>query len=344
MGKKHISLILAILLIFSLFNGEEAFARKRKKHHRHAHKAAQKVVKPVAKPAPVLDKETQLYQTAQKELTPRFYQAYRIVERIARANKIDEFSWRILCLKNNEYLDDYSINAYADKANLIVLTPGLTDTFSNEVSVLAYVIAHEMAHSVNRDQAKTSRSQEQINRELLDKINSSTFSNATSPKGFGLLDYYLLNSYYKNRVDQEKEEIEQKNKDLQLDLLEEERRMEYEADKNAIIYETRAGIEPKASLRVLELFKREPFPTDVEVSGHPSNENRIWQVQNLLKTLNIKALKNEGTKNFSSSKPLTYETTIYRTTKYTDLRSLLIHSKYGSIDDVNQPFRRLFGK
>ena len=42
-----------------------------------------------------VDIESELYQKARIELNKSLYQSYRIVERISRANKLDEYSWRV---------------------------------------------------------------------------------------------------------------------------------------------------------------------------------------------------------------------------------------------------------
>ena len=81
-----------------------------------------------------------IYQKAKKELPEPAYTMYRVVERIARANLIDEIPWRIA------YTDEYDVNAHAGDINLIVMNIGLYDRVIGDPSALACVIGLEMAH------------------------------------------------------------------------------------------------------------------------------------------------------------------------------------------------------
>ena len=88
-------------------------------------------------------KET-LYQKAKRELPEDVYVIYRIVDRLARANGIDDHPWRI------GVVQEYHINAFATQANLVALYDGLLDTVGGDTSAIACVVAHEMAHHTKR--------------------------------------------------------------------------------------------------------------------------------------------------------------------------------------------------
>lgn len=88
-----------------------------------------------------------IYDQAKAELPDNLYVLYRIVERLARANNLDEHPWRIIIA------DDNDINAHASEANLMVIHFGLLDQTAGDASALACVVAHEMAHHTHQHAA-----------------------------------------------------------------------------------------------------------------------------------------------------------------------------------------------
>lgn len=88
-----------------------------------------------------------VYDKAKAELPENLYVLYRIVDRLARANDLDEYPWRVLIGEADE------MDAYATEANLIVVSFGLLDRMAGDTSALACVVGHEMAHHVNRHAA-----------------------------------------------------------------------------------------------------------------------------------------------------------------------------------------------
>ncbi|WP_072619240.1 M48 family metallopeptidase [Spirulina major] len=100
------------------------------------------------------DAETEsYYDKAREELPHNLYMLYRIVERIARANDLDNHPWRVVVA------DDSLINAYATEVNLVIVHYGLLDQMAGDVSALACVVGHEMAHHTEQHIAiRTSRS------------------------------------------------------------------------------------------------------------------------------------------------------------------------------------------
>lgn len=102
---------------------------------------------------PQVEEAEAIYQQAQEELPDHLYILYRVVERIARANDLDGHPWRVVVA------DDSLINAYATEVNLIIVHYGLLDQLAGDVSALACVVGHEMAHHTERHIAiRTSRS------------------------------------------------------------------------------------------------------------------------------------------------------------------------------------------
>ena len=88
-----------------------------------------------------------IYKTYQDD----FYLAYKITEKIIRANNLDFVNWRIFVDRTKEF------NATLSDLNCITLHSGLIDTFKGNDDALAFVIAHEIAHSVLGHQERLSK-------------------------------------------------------------------------------------------------------------------------------------------------------------------------------------------
>ena len=86
------------------------------------------------------EQPTNIYQKAKEELPDDLYALYRIVERIARVNELDEKPWRILIVP------EYNINAFATEVNLIAFYNGILDQLAGDASAIACIVAHEMGH------------------------------------------------------------------------------------------------------------------------------------------------------------------------------------------------------
>ncbi|MGB7057285.1 MAG: M48 family metalloprotease, partial [Geitlerinemataceae cyanobacterium] len=85
-------------------------------------------------------KELTIYEKAAAELPENYYIMYRIVERMARANNLDDRPWRVSISPEDD------INAFATQANLIHFYEGMIHQVAGDVSALACVVGHEMAH------------------------------------------------------------------------------------------------------------------------------------------------------------------------------------------------------
>lgn len=71
-----------------------------------------------------------------------FYRAYRITEKIIRANGLDFINWRLTVDSDNIF------NAYNMETNSITVNAGALDTLRDNDSALALVIGHEIAHGI----------------------------------------------------------------------------------------------------------------------------------------------------------------------------------------------------
>lgn len=342
--------------------------------------AVKKVVKPqykatIEKSAPPkkLDRESQVYQKATQELDKQMYQFYRIVERIARANRLDDYSWRIVINRDGKY----DFNAATSDCNLIVLESGIADTFSGDISALAFVISHEMAHQMQEHIAEKSSKYSQITQDINklekkmnevesfakqaeDQVEYNNRAMMSESTGFiGLITLSSQNKKIKKQLEQNTAELTQvKNQlDQQVkDYITTLHDNEFEADSVGLNYMVKAGFDPIGAIRTFKFLKRLPSTIDtsktsklekvqqmigtsesLEASTHPPLEGRINKLESLLQSINLESMKQEGQTNFDFSDPLTYE-------ESADSFSLKINSKFGSSENVNQPFEQMFGK
>jgi len=285
------------------------------------------------------DKE--FYKYAQKNLDKNTYNVYRVAERLIRANRLDDYPWVI----EFRYSDDYEINATASNNNLITLKPGVLYTFSNDISALAFIIAHEMAHKTC---LHTAQKEKYINflkvqyddqmKRLEEKKAQLNRSSSRAP----MFRRSLIERNLSLLIENLQQELEKLKMQQEEDLKAFDRKQEYEADKVALNYIIKAGFDPEGAKRVLVLMQRDSG-TVQNTLNHPDLKNRIWQLNTELKNLNSIDLVNKGKKNIAKTPVLTYELKTDR--KYNELvkRTLVINSSKGTNQKVNEPFEKMFG-
>lgn len=61
------------------------------------------------------------YQQAKKDLPNNMYVLYRVIDRLSRANELDQKPWRIALVPK------YQLNAFATEANLVAVYTGILD-------------------------------------------------------------------------------------------------------------------------------------------------------------------------------------------------------------------------
>ncbi|MDJ0615148.1 MAG: M48 family metallopeptidase [Calothrix sp. MO_192.B10] len=299
----------------------------------------------VAKPKPTT---TTIYQRAKKELPTNLYGLYRIIDRVARANKMDNLPWRIVIVRK------YNINAFATNVNLIAMYDGILDQLSGDSSALACVVAHEMGHHIKRhiaiSQAKkkelVAKIREEAEREVLgEKRAANAEATATAVgsavsrrvvKGpFGGLLSSVLGSQSRNRLSRGQKRInrivKQKQQELEQRIAQESRNNELEADEVGYIASVKAGFEPEGCLRAMEVLARTPG-AELDTT-HPAVPKRIEALKKLIQKYPPQTLVKEGEALISKTKPLTYDISLDKT-------SLRINSvRGGSVaDDIDKKF------
>ncbi len=288
-----------------------------------------------------------IYQQAKEELPEDLYALYRIVERIARANKLDEKPWRILIVP------EYNINAFATNLNRIALYNGILEQLTGDASAIACLIGHEMAHHTEKHTALTPGEKvaliEKIEREaqreaLAKKQNAQVRATGISigrsaARIFGgragRFGSSVLGNVSRQRSKSVQEKIDkivaEKKEELEQTLAEESRKRELEADEVGYLYSVKGGFEAEGCLRmmkVLEQTSSAEFDTT-----HPAVPKRIEALKDLMVKFPATSLALEGGAIISETEPLTYDLS-------KDRKSLRLNSSRGgsSVDDVERLF------
>lgn len=315
-----------------------------------------------ANPKPIVEtnlkqaKSTPIYQKAKEELSEDLYTSYRIIDRIARANGLENTPWRI------GIVSEYSINAFATQANLIALYNGILDQLAGDASAIACVIGHEMAHHTKRHIALSPAEEQKMRAQIQAEAEEEVLAEAKDARedatgaavggavlrtGGGLLGGLgrvmgntggtVLDRESRNRNSQAEKRIAEivalKEQKLNESIAENSRKYEFEADEFGYSYMTRAGFEPDGCFRVMEVLGRTPG-AELD-STHPAIPRRIDQLKELIRQNPPQTLAEEGKKRLAISKPLTYDIS-------KDGASLRINSRRGgsSANDLE----RLFGE
>jgi predicted Zn-dependent protease len=299
-------------------------------------------------------KPTDIYTKAKKELPEDFYAVYRIVDRLSRANGLDDYTWRVVVVP------EYNLNAFATDANLIAVYDGIMDRLAGDSSALACVIAHEMSHHVkhhiamspSEEKAIRAKIQQEAEAQVMAEIKDAQEDNTNTAMGGAIINSFgglfgggnWVTNNAKSMLQQEgarrtaeaekriKEITAQKERELNESIAANSRRYEFEADEGGYKYMAKAGFESDGCFRVMEVLGRTEgaeFDTD-----HPAIPKRVEQLQQLVKQFPPESLALEGKAKISASKPLDYDLS-------KDGISLRINSRRGgsSGDDIDRMFK-----
>ena len=273
-----------------------------------------------------------------------WYSVYRIVDRIARANQIDQTPWRI------RIIPTYDVNAFASEVNLLAFYSGLLDQVAGDSSAIACVVGHEMAHHTARHIAVSASERAKISAEIEEKarqevnaeISGANETSTAATVGSSIANIFrvpiignILNTGANNRQSQAQQRVAEivatRKAELSAKLLEQNRKNEFEADKLGYTYVAKAGFDPKGCLRVMEVLGR--MPGSESDSTHPATPKRIEALKQLMQDTPAAPLKAEGARRINATKPLTLSVS-------KDDRSLRVNSSRGgsTIDDIDKQF------
>lgn len=292
------------------------------------------------------------YQQAKKDLPNNMYVLYRVVDRLSRANELDQKPWRIVLVPQ------YQLNAFADEANLIAVYTGIIDQLAGDSSALACIVGHEMGHHTKRhiainseqqlalfEQAKLEVEQESRDAETQANVEDTT-NNVIRNVGnnvLGNIDDNLLRNVggsifggifggrSRSATERQQEIVAKKEAELADRIAAATRIQEYEADQQGYLYAARAGFEPEGCIRAMNVLNQLPGTT--RDTSHPAVPKRIEALRTIMKKNPPQSLAAEGKSKIAASPPLTYD-------RSEDGVSLRINSRNGGSfqDDLERQF------
>lgn len=275
-----------------------------------------------------------------------YYDLYVIVDRLARANGLDDRPWRILTVPT------YDINAFATEVNLLAFFDGLLDQIDGDRNALACVASHEMAHHTQKhipiSVSERQRILQQLRQEVVDEVIAEnedlrkdlsamdiggwvagTAGQVTGRTGgiLGNVVGNILQSGRRRRIAEAEQRIKtiyaEKEATLQKEWRDLSHRHEFEADKFGYQYMVRAGYNPQGCITVFNVIERMPT-SQLDSNTHPLASDRIVAMNALTTQYPPSKLANEGKSRLAASpQPLGYG--ISR-----DGRSLRVNSRTGS--------------
>lgn len=217
------------------------------------------------------------YKQAEAELPKDIYLIYRIVDRLTRANHLDVPYWRVTIGS------DYYTYAYASGTPyLIVLSKGILDITEGDSSALAHIVAHEMAHQINKDSTKLEKLQEEFRQKMQEIMSES------------------------EDMEEFSRQIMLQELDIQQQMEKEVQAIELTAHETGYLYAVRAGFDPEGGLRAIQLFSQLSETADKEEINPELSE--IIELHKALPTkYPTETLQEEGNTWLVLTKPLTYE-------------------------------------
>jgi predicted Zn-dependent protease len=259
------------------------------------------------------------FEKAKKDLPGSYYFLYRIVDRVARANGLDETPWRVRINPR------YDINAFASETNLLSIYGGLLDQLAGDNAAIACVVGHEMAHHVHRhiavgqkQEAQAKAAVESQQRQIIEQQEERNRS-AARWGAVGSLLGLPLPIRGGDSEDVVKKKLSSVGEGAKEELLALSRSREMESDRSGYQYMARAGFDPQGCLRVLEVLGRgEGAEFD---TTHPAIPRRVEQMKQLMTDQPAARLAEEGKARLQSRRPLTYEVSA-------DRQSLRINSRH----------------
>lgn len=302
----------------------------------------------------LLKNNDEFYSQARAELPEDYYLLYRLIERISRANGLDDRPWRVIAIQ------EYDINAFAADVNLLAFYSGLMDQIHGDPNALACVVGHEMAHHTEEHIAFSAAQREirlqELRQEAVDEVaaeeddlsgdlqemaagewaagNAGSLVDQFAGTGGlggalgGFISGQIRNSRQR-RLRKAAERIEEIYAEKEATFLAEETERshshEFEADEIGYQYMVRAGFQPGGCITVMEALNRIPGSQTAGIT-HPSTPDRIAALEQMSVTYPTATLQSEGNANIASNPTaLTYDLS-------RDGGSLRINSQSGSRD------------
>ncbi|MFH7245635.1 MAG: hypothetical protein ACHWZW_22610, partial [Spirulina sp.] len=268
------------------------------------------------------------YAEAQANLSEDFYLLYRIVDRLARANALDELSWRVRL--------GQEAGSTATDMNTLTLETGVMDQFYGDNAALACMVGRQMAsHTLNHpataaefeNRARTlmAEAEAQAIAEIQSAQRRRTRTNTLGSIVGGVLGGILggttgtivggatqaiLGTMTTSQQQQAEVRANQIYQDS-VNALNAEyavilQRQAHEADVYAYQYMVRAGFDPQGCQRAIStLIQLESYRLPGQVPGNPTA--RLQRFNALAAQVNLETLVAEGRTQLSTNvQPLGY--------------------------------------
>ncbi len=313
---------------------------------------------PIAQAKPAAGNAEAHFNRARQELPEDYYLLYRIMERISRANQLDNLPWRLFISP------EYDVNAFATDVNLVAFYNGLLDRLDGDPNAIACVVGHEMAHHTQNHiamgQAEREQSLAQARADAVEEVAAEEEDLREDLQAMGTGEWVangagqflgsvvggteggliqgglsivggLFGNSKEKRLQEAAERIDAIYAEKEAKLLQQwselDHAQEFEADEKGYIYMTRAGFDPQGCQTVMTVLSRLGVTDSV---SHPATPDRMAAINGFATKYPKTALVAEGESNIASSPtPLTYDLA-------RDDATLRIDSRLGSrdIDDL----------
>ncbi len=272
-----------------------------------------------------LENDKKQYQSYKNELKDEQEQLYLMLDRILRANKLQYQNWRI-----GIKVDTEEVNAQAGSANLILINSSLYDSLYDNKDALAFVVAHELSHLILGHSQKSYENNYKIKR-LQENIeyykeqsriqNNNATLNSALGNSYAATGDTLMGISYSTSMAVAHSQI---NK-----LYAQERQLEYEADTEAITLMTRAGFDPQKALDAMNFLSALPN-VQTASSSHPSDSDRIDNIENEIQLVDIEELGKQGKSNI-------YDSEVLVARKSSDKKTVILSSQKNSYKNTYIP-------
>jgi beta-barrel assembly-enhancing protease len=244
------------------------------------------------------------YARAERELPKEYFPVYAIVDRIARANGLDGKPWRIVVTSN------YSINAYATEANLLVFEAGLLDQLEGNSSALACAIGHEIGHHVRQHQGYGPAKQQQAMVATKNEAEREKQRTKTNRAVIDFISQVLTgrSAQQPNSAAAAENEIDLKAQEtIKQRLVQISQAQELEADESGYRYSVTAGFDADGCIGVMEILGRMPG-AQMAGGSHPPPALRTEAIKELVTRYPPATLKAQGRTALNARPmPLSYE-------------------------------------
>lgn len=243
--------------------------------------------------------DNKTYENYKKNIDKEYYNLYLILDKLLRANNLYYLNWRVV-LKN----DIQDINAASSAINLITINTSLYDSLGENKDALAFVLSHELAHfllghhqisvenyhKIKQLEIRRQRALDEAKRQRdLSSINNAIGNGyASMGNSFSSLGYTLDANSIQKAINQ---------------IYEQERRLEFQADAEALSLMARGGFDITKGEGALSFLSNMPN-IQTNKSSHPDMQTRIEKFHNEANMVNLDDLKKQGRNNIYNSKVL----------------------------------------